>query len=165
MKKISFLIIFFLSTSLLNSQTPLLLRSSLGIGGASVTLSTDGLKNTFPQSIGQYGVAGIYNKQNLEFRQGFIQPLLIVKPFRESENIKISVYPNPFSSVVYVKLNREMAGTVELKITDLAGKQVYTENRLADEIIQVDLSSLFRGIYLLNVRNNNIQINCKIIKN
>jgi len=154
-----------LCTSLLNSQTPLLLRSSLGMGGASVTVSADGSKNIFPQSIGQYGVAGIYNKQNLELRQGFIQPVLIVKPFRESENIKISVYPNPFSSAVYVKLNREMTGTVELKITDLAGKQVYTEKRPADEIIQVDLSSSCSGIYLLNIRNNNIQINCKIIKN
>jgi len=155
----------FISTGLLNSQTPLLLRSSLGMGGASVSVTADGSTNTFPQSIGLYGVAGFFNKQNLELRQGFIQPLLIVKPFRESENIKISVYPNPFSSVVYVKLNREMTGTVELKITDLAGKPVYSEKRPADEIIQVDLSSLYSGIYLLNVKKNNVQINCKIIKN
>jgi hypothetical protein len=155
----------FVSTGLLNSQTPLLLRSSLGIGGASVTVTADGSKNAFPQSIGQYGIAGVFNKQNLEIRQGFIQPVLIIKPFRESENIKISVYPNPFSSVVYVKLTSEITGSIELKITDLAGKPVYVEKRQADELIQVDLSSLCRGIYLLNVRNNNIQINCKIIKN
>jgi hypothetical protein len=135
------------------------------MGGASVTVSADGSKNAFPQIIGQYGIAGIYNKQNLELRQGFIQPVLIVKPFRESENIKISVYPNPFSSVVYVKLTGEMTGTVELKITDLAGKPVYTKNRPVEEIIQIDLSPLYSGIYLLNIRKNNIQINCKIIKN
>ena len=165
MKKISFIILLSLSAGLLNSQTPLLLRSSLGMGGASITVSANGSKNAFPQSIGQYGIAGIYTKQNLELRQGFIQPVLIIKPFRESENIKISVYPNPFSSVVYVKLDRGMTGTLELKITDLAGKPVYSEKRPAEEIIQVDLSSLYGGIYLLNVRNNNIQINCKIIKN
>ncbi len=165
MKKFSFLLMFFLSTGLLNSQTPLLLRSSLGMGGASVTVTADGSKNAFPQSIGQYGIAGVFNKQNLELRQGFIQPVLIVKPFRESENIKISVYPNPFSSVVCVKLTSEITGNVELKITDLAGKPVYIKNLPAEEIIQVDLSSLYSGIYLLNVRKNKIQINCKIIKN
>lgn len=149
----------------MKSQTPLLLRSSLGMGGASITVSADGSKSTIPQSIGQYGVAGIFNKQNLELRQGFIQPVLIIKPFRESENIKISVYPNPFSSVVYVNLSREITGSVELKITDLAGKAVHNEKRPAEEITQVDLSSLLPGIYLLNIRINNIHINCKIIKN
>jgi hypothetical protein len=165
MKKISFSLAFLLSTVLLNSQSPLLLRSSLGTGGASISVSSDGSKKSFPQSIGQFGLTGVYNKQNLEIRQGFIQPVLIVKSAAGTEKINISAYPNPFSSVVFVKLNEKVTGNLELKIVDLAGKPVYTERIPAEEINQINLSSLYRGIYILTIRNNNIQINFKIIKN
>jgi hypothetical protein len=165
MKKIYFFFAFFLSTLLLNSQTPLLLRSSLGTGGASITVSADGTKSTLPQSIGQYGVTGVFNKKNLELRQGFIQPVIIVKSFHEAEKINLSVYPNPFSSIVYLKLNKEVTGNLELEIFDIAGKPVFVESRPAEEIIKINLNSLYRGIYILNIRKNNIQTNYKIIKN
>jgi hypothetical protein len=155
---------FLLLNGTANSQTPLLLRSTLSSGGASLTLSADGTKISFPQSIGQVGVTGVFNKKNLILRQGFIQPILIVKSFHEAENKNISIYPNPFSTVVFVKMNREETGNIELKIIDLAGKAVYIEKLPAQEIIPINLSFLYRGIYILIIRGNRIQINYKIIK-
>lgn len=164
-KKIGFIGFTFLFLNCTaNSQTPLLLRTALGTGGASTTVSTDGTKISFPQSIGQYGLTGVFNKKNLELRQGFIQPVIIVKSFHETEDINISVYPNPFSSVVFVKVRSEVTGKIELKIFDLAGKLVYVEIIPAQKIIPVNLSSLYRGIYILIIRSNNIQIKYKIIK-
>ena len=160
---ISFALLFLYGMA--NSQAPLLLRSALGTGGASISVSSDGTKISFPQSIGQYSVTGVYNKDNLELRQGFIQPVMIVKSSHEAENKNISVYPNPFSSVVHVKMNYEISGNIELKIIDLAGKPVYVERTPAEEIIQINLNSLYRGIYILKIRNNNNQSNYKIIKN
>jgi len=147
-----------------NSQTPLLLRSALGTGGASISLATDGTKISFPQSIGQYGVTGVFNRKNLELRQGFIQPVLTVKSFHETENKNISVYPNPFSSLVFVKVHKEVTGKIELKIVDMAGKPVYVEKIPAEELIQVNLSSLNRGIYILVIQGENIRTIYKIIK-
>jgi len=155
----------FLSTLLLNSQAPLLLRSALGAGGASISVSANGDKISLPQSIGQYGVTGVFKKKDLELRQGFIQPVLIIKPSLNAEKKKINIYPNPFTSVVFVKMNKEVTGNVELKISDLAGRLVYTGRIRVEEINQINLSSLYRGIYILTIRNNKIQINYKIIKN
>jgi hypothetical protein len=165
MKKIIFFFAFSFSTLLLNSQTPLLLRSALSTGGASISISHGGTKSTFQQSIGQYSVTGVFSKKKLELRQGFIQPIMILKSFPEAENKYINTYPNPFSSVVYVKLNGKVTGNLELKIMDLAGRSVYTERIPAKEINTINLSSLYRGIYILTIRNKNMQINYKIIKN
>lgn len=159
---ISFALLFLDVTA--NSQ-PLLLRSTLGTGGASITISTGGNKISFPQSIGQYGVTGSFSMKNLEIRQGFIQPVLIVKSFNETVNNNFIVYPNPFSSVIFVKVNKEVTGNIELKIMDLAGKPVHIETITAETIIQVNLSSLKRGLYVLSIRGKNIQTNNKIIKN
>jgi hypothetical protein len=155
---------FLLLNGTANSQTPLLLRATLSSGGASSTLSPDGIKISFPQSIGQAGVIGVFSKKNLILSQGFIQPVLIRKSSHEAENINISIYPNPFSTVVFVKMNREETGNVELKIIDLAGKAVYIEKLPTQEIIPINLGFLYRGIYILTIRSNGIQNNYKIIK-
>jgi len=146
------------------SQSPVLLRSTLGTGGASTIVSAEGHKISFPQSIGQSGITGVYTMKNLELRQGFIQPVLRVKSLNESQNNIISIYPNPLTSVVFVKVNSEITGNIGLNIFDLSGRKVYTDTIPAKEIIQLNLSSLPGGTYILKLTGSNIQANYKLIK-
>jgi hypothetical protein len=147
-----------------NSQAPSLLRSTLGIGGAPIPCSADGNMISLQQSVGQYSVTGVFRRNNLELRQGFIQPLVIAKPFREPDNKAISIFPNPFSSIVYLKLSNDVTGDVDLKIIDVAGRLIFAKIIPAEGLMQVNLSSLYRGIYILNIRKQNYQYSYKIIK-
>ena len=147
------------------SQSPILMRSALGSGGASVSVRPDGTKISFPQSIGQYGITGVFSENNIEFRQGFIQPVLIVKAVSKTENIKIIVYPNPFSTEVNLKIREEITGNLELKIIDITGKTVYTGKIPAAATFKIDLSFLYSGMYMLSVKGNNFLSSYKIIKN
>jgi len=147
------------------SQSPMLMRSALGSGGASVSVHPDGSKISFPQSIGQFGITGVFTDNNIEIRQGFIQPVLIVKAVSKTEIIKIIVYPNPFSTEVNLKISEEIAGNIELKIIDIAGKTVYAGTIPAAATFKIDLSFLYSGMYMLSVKGNNFLVNYKIIKN
>ena len=146
------------------SQAPVVKRSTLGTGGASVTVSATGNKTTLPQSIGQVSVTGVFTGSDLELRQGFIQPVLILKSLPESEEKPVTVWPNPFSSEVNVKLNKEMTGDVDLDLIDLTGRLVFSERLPAEGTIRINLSSLVDGIYILKFRKNNVLFNYKIIK-
>jgi hypothetical protein len=156
--------VLLISLNPIRSQTPSLLRSTLGTGGASVSVHTDGTRVSFPQSIGQYGVTGFYYQRNLELRQGFIQPVLILKPINESEESILYVYPNPFSSLIFVQVNTELKWKFDLKIIDLAGRPVYSAIVPAKEIIQLDLDFLHKGIYILTIKSGKISTSHKIIK-
>jgi hypothetical protein len=157
-------VIFHLIWSFAYSQSPVLLRSALGMGGASQTVSREGARISFPQSIGQSGITGVFKLKDLEVRQGFIQPVLIIKPSIEPEKRSIIVYPNPFSSVVFVNTQQDFPGQLELTVIDLAGKQVHREIFPANEIVRLDLSFLNRGLYILKIRRKDIQSSYKIIK-
>jgi len=165
MKKLIFGFALFLTALLSNSQNPLILRSALSTGGSSISVSHDGSLTTALQCIGQNGVTGVFSNKNLELRQGFIQPVMIIESFLKKENNKISIYPNPFSSVIFVKLDEGISGDLDLKISDLAGRQVYSVKMPAAETSQINPGSLHEGIYILTVRNKRIQAIYKIIKN
>lgn len=146
------------------SQVPVIKRSTLGTGGASVTVSAMGSKIILPQSIGQVSVTGMFTGRNLELRQGFIQPFLMLKPFPESDEMPVTVWPNPFSSEISIKLNKEMTGDVDLGLIDLTGRLVFSERLPAEGTIRINLSSLVDGVYILKFRENNVLFNYKIIK-
>ena len=164
MKKTWISFVLLVCSLLLNSQTPSLLRSSLSCGGALAGYSGGVVPVSFPQSIGQYGISGVFVVKNFELRQGFIQPVEIKRSSAKADNTIIRVYPNPFTSVVFVQFIEKPAAPFDLWITDLAGRQVFSKTPGGEMISQVDLSSLKKGIYILVVRYKNIHINYKIIK-
>jgi hypothetical protein len=146
------------------SQALILKRSTLGTGGASVTVTAEGNKIIVPQSIGQVSVTGVFTGSDLELRQGFIQPVLMLKSFPEADEKPVTVWPNPFSSEVNVKLEKEMTGVIDLDLIDLTGRLVFSERISAEGTIRINLSLLASGIYVLRIRNYNFLFNYQIIK-
>jgi hypothetical protein len=85
-------------------------------------------------------------------------------PTNISESIKeadITVYPNPASDVITIKANTGISGMV-YSITDQTGKMML-KGKLNDESTSVDITQLSKGIYLLNIGEQNQQT-FKIIK-
>jgi tRNA-binding EMAP/Myf-like protein len=65
----------------------------------------------------------------------------------------MSVYPNPTSDKLYLRLVDRMDKDVKVTVTDLLGKSILTEN-LNGKVLQaqeIDLSKQPSGIYLLKV--------------
>lgn len=71
---------------------------------------------------------------------------------------KISLYPNPSNGIVKIKTTE----TVDVVVTDLTGKVVFTMNQVNNDS-QINLSSLQKGIYLAKLIGKESEQTQKII--
>ncbi|MBT4217376.1 MAG: T9SS type A sorting domain-containing protein, partial [Flavobacteriales bacterium] len=85
----------------------------------------------------------------------------------ETYNIdKITIYPNPSQDVFNVEFNSLSRQDLELRIINVIGEVIYTEN--LNEFVgaytkQVDLSTYTNGVYFLQITTDNGVINNKLI--
>lgn len=65
-----------------------------------------------------------------------------------------SVYPNPSKGNITVYFGKALAGS-KVVVTDMIGKQVYSSSVYSGtEKLNIDLSSMPKGLYLISVSNN-----------
>lgn len=74
------------------------------------------------------------------------------------------IYPNPTNNELFVKVNRNV-GKVDLTLTDINGRQVLSKKVDLVGTINLNIGKLQSGIYILNIKGLDININEKIIKN
>ncbi|MFD2822300.1 T9SS-dependent M36 family metallopeptidase [Lacinutrix iliipiscaria] len=75
-----------------------------------------------------------------------------------------TIYPNPTNSNIFIKTNRNF-GEVIMTLVDINGRKVYSQKaNLVDEV-QLNISQLQSGLYILNIKGEGINTNDKIIKN
>ena len=77
----------------------------------------------------------------------------------------IAVYPNPFTSDVYIDLSTISGGKVTIAVSNVAGQQLL-ERSISEpqQIEKVDLSSLPKGIYFVKVNSATSTSIVKVIK-
>ena len=78
------------------------------------------------------------------------------------QGIQIKVYPNPSSDFVQISF-KEVLNKVEISVTDLQGKQVFSKrlNQVSHEQIKLDWQA---GIYFLKINTPTEQSVVKLIK-
>jgi hypothetical protein len=120
------------------------------------------ISNPFPCSVNsssskKYAGTGNYEstKSNIVSSEELTSLALI-------EKSNFEIYPNPAINALYVKTN----GGNEIKISILStdGK-VIQSNRYQNENIEIDISDLNRGIYILRFENQDNLISKKFVKN
>ena len=83
------------------------------------------------------------------------------------ENSIITIYPNPASDKFYIKSNSDIKHDIIISIYDNAGKLMYSDKideLPADDVVEIDISNLTYGTYILQLNNTkSIKIK-KIIK-
>jgi hypothetical protein len=62
----------------------------------------------------------------------------------------VKVFPNPTDGNIAIQLNFDIQGAAQLRLTDMTGKTVL-ENRTFDQVTELNLSHLAKGVYLLQV--------------
>ncbi|MDL2308885.1 T9SS type A sorting domain-containing protein [Bacteroidales bacterium OttesenSCG-928-B11] len=75
---------------------------------------------------------------------------LLLKDVIHDSNIKI--YPNPTEGIVHIEQN---LNTVEaITITDILGKVIYTNNKISENDLDINISNQTKGLYLFHIRTS-----------
>jgi hypothetical protein len=78
----------------------------------------------------------------------------------------LSIYPNPSRDIFNVSFTSEDAQDLEVRVINVVGEVVYTENLeqfVGEYTKQVDLATYTKGIYFLEITTNNGVVNKKLI--
>ena len=84
-----------------------------------------------------------------------------------NEALKLSVSPNPFSSILSLNIMTQFSGIHDIRLMDASGRIVFQTNKdlpEGEQGIQLDLESLYSGIYFLQLNNQNTSVTQKIVK-
>lgn len=77
---------------------------------------------------------------------------------------KLTIYPNPTSSFIKIKLNTSEI-LESLSIYNLIGEEVYRDNLITESALSVDVSKLKDGLYILHLRQQSgLSESFKVIK-
>jgi len=82
---------------------------------------------------------------------------IVSNPFQE-----VSIYPNPCDGVFYISHIPENAS---VRITDVAGQMVLSQNNYPGDKVMVDLSGKPSGIYLVKIEQEGMAVTRKIVMN
>ena len=142
--KLNLLATFFLISSYLSSQ------QTVTTNGGNIESDQVSLSYT----IGQLKVNTIDKVDSsileLDFIQG-VQYAIDVFDCRDYNNIKISVFPNPTSSIVNISMEN-IEDKLSLIVYDVAGRKIY-DHSFSEKDFSIDFSSYSEGIYILSFYN------------
>lgn len=170
---IAFLFCLVLSVGAQNTATKLegakpysIIRSNLGVGGSSNTVTLKDGQYSVSQSIGQSSVIGTYNKNGYYLRQGYQQPLSdikVVKAFDDND-LLAKIYPNPFEEFVSITFSEVIKKDISVLVFDVSGKLVYSRKFQPTQNIQLNLEKVSGGNYILKMISGGKSFNAKLIK-
>ena len=129
----------------------------------------DSFNNTSYQldwSIGEC-ITATHSEGDYVLTQGFHQSTYAITAIKDLRaDINMSVYPNPTTDFISLKVESSKAEGMQYTITDFSGKVLQTSN-LKSDIEQINFSNYANGVYFLSVKQENNQLikSFKIIKN
>lgn len=80
--------------------------------------------------------------------------------------LSASVYPNPVADNASIKINVQNAGSVNVKVSDIFGKEVLSNNYTygaGNHFVNFDRSGLSNGVYFFTVTNGKDEVSGKLI--
>lgn len=143
-----------------------LVRSTTGASGASIEVSNNSKMYVIQQSIGQPSIIGNINNGDYVVRQGFIQPDVLSKIAEKNIplNLQLTLYPNPFQDKISLAFNEDIKGEITVTVFSVLGALIYSKNYQSSQQIDLILSWLSSGEYILKTVANQKQFISKIIK-
>ncbi|MCK5702189.1 MAG: T9SS type A sorting domain-containing protein [Cyclobacteriaceae bacterium] len=141
-------------------------RSTVGTGGSSQTVTSNNKSYFVSQSIGQASVIGTSTKNGYTIRQGFQQPphTFIVGTLNELSDLKATIFPNPFQQSVYITFMDLIEDDVSVILHDISGRLILKETFAASQLITLTLENIAIGDYILNVISGKKHLTTSIIK-
>jgi alpha-glucosidase len=75
----------------------------------------------------------------------------------------VKLYPNPANEFVYLDLTSIGSGNVIVTISDIQGKLIYSDFIQGGNLMQLNISDIQNGIYIVHIRNELLNYNCKLL--
>jgi hypothetical protein len=79
-----------------------------------------------------------------------------------AKDYTINIYPNPASNALNIHVSSKQPTVVNVKLTDLTGRLVYTASQNSTGLIRIDISQFTKGIYNLTLVMDGETVNEKI---
>jgi hypothetical protein len=73
-----------------------------------------------------------------------------------------SIYPNPITD--YLSINQTFSEFYDLNIYNTLGQNLYEEKNISLNFKTINVESLLKGIFIINIKSNNRNFNYKLIK-
>jgi hypothetical protein len=133
--------------SLLTSTMMLTAQEVVSSGGTHASGSGVSLSWTIGEPVSETLTNGTYT-----LTQGFHQSRLSATAVDDIliPGVSLAVYPNPFSSVLQVKVGEGDFSQLQYSLLSLDGK-VLLSNKLTKTLSQIDMQSFASGSYLLRI--------------
>ena len=129
----------------------------------------DGTTSTDTNPTHNYANSGYYTVTLIAYNQCNSDTIsyninVIATSLNNNYKNDIIIYPNPTKDYINIKLSNNI-NNVNITITDLLGKNIYTQKTNKSRLITIPVNKLKKGIYLINVKNNKINKTTKLIVN
>lgn len=82
----------------------------------------------------------------------------------ELDGVDYTLYPNPSSGVFTIDLGAEPNSDIQISITDVSGRIVYSQTSGVTQFIQLDFSDKAAGTYYITISTNDINVVKTFIK-
>lgn len=112
-------------------------------------------------TIGELLVLSQTSSQGTSLKNGFsagatLTTLSIKEP--DINIMDVSVFPNPTSSLLNIKINHTMVNNFVISITDLQGREIYKETYSNfSNTIGINMASFSKGNYMLSIKDKELQ--------
>lgn len=156
------LLVFVLFCSTLNAQS--LKRQTLSSVGVSNFVQAGDKNYYIQQSVGQQGVINSFEFEDVNLRQGFIQPLKAIVLGGNPNDLEIVVYPNPFTEGIVVKLNEDTDEQIQIYLFDVQGRLLFQQDYETTTQLAISLGFLTSGVYFLRMQSGQQKQTVKLIK-
>ena len=117
------------------------------------------------QSIGQSSITGTYTTNAAILSQGFLRG--VSGPDKEIRpHFGAIAFPNAFTERIRFRFTSDLTEPTQVRIHDSQGKKVYSQQHLPiNREIEVQLSHLAPGMYLVDLSTANRSTQIRILKN
>lgn len=133
------------------AQSPRFKRSTVGAAGSTCTVSAGSHSYFAQQSVGQRSVTGLRSSGNLALSQGFLQPLGRITNTSNTSTLDALLFPNPFSALVTVAFRERIEADLFIVVSDMLGHEVYRGRTGPMQRVDLELSRLATGPYILRI--------------
>jgi hypothetical protein len=107
-----------------------------------------------------------FTNEKLTLTHGFQQQLIVTAVEENLEDVvKVTLYPNPASDIVNIKLGSPLDGEVKLFLLDSRGKLIKTDFMEETAVEkEINLQDLPAGLYLLKMTKGKLSNVYKVVK-
>lgn len=142
-------------------STGLLAQQVVATAGGTLSIASGSISYT----IGE-GVAQTLSKGDKILTQGFHQTIVTVNEISELKDLEfsISVFPNPTSNVLTLKIDKEKLWGFQYLLFDMNGKLI-SQKYLESSETKIPVDQLMEGFYIIKIQDGTKELKTfKIIK-